>query len=171
MDIVPSKVDVEGLSITITSAGAESTEETSKSKVKGKSKAKSPGKELISDAHLRLKGGVHYGLLGRNGTGKSSKSCHATNFDTCINSLPALLRAMADKLIPGIPHVTRIAILQQTGVDDESGGYGRLRLDKTVLDAVLSSDEMRNEAVFTAECENIVRIALRPSWLIRNSPF
>ena len=75
---------------------------------------------------------------------------------------------MADKLIPGIPHVTRIAILQQTGVDDESGGYGRLRLDKTVLDAVLSSDETRNEAVFTAECENLVSIALKFLWLIRS---
>lgn len=67
---------------------------------------------------------------------------------------------MADKLIPGIPHVTRIAILQQTGVDDESGGYGSLRLDKTVLDAVLSSDETRNEAVRTAESKNIARVAL-----------
>lgn len=168
MDITPSKIDVEGLSITITSAGAESPDESSKSKLKGKSKAKAPGKELISDAHLRLKGGVHYGLLGRNGTGKSSKSRHENDPDTCINSLPALLRAMADKLIPGIPHVTRIAILQQTGVDDESGGYGRLRLDKTVLDAVLSSDETRNEVMYTADCEDILRIALRPSSLIRS---
>lgn len=68
---------------------------------------------------------------------------------------------MADKLIPGIPHVTRISILQQTGVDDESGGYGSLRLDKTVLGAVLSSDETRNEVARTAECEKIPRIALR----------
>jgi hypothetical protein len=67
---------------------------------------------------------------------------------------------MADKLIPGIPHVTRISILQQTGVDDESGGYGSLRLDKTVLDAVLGSDETRNEVARTAECENIPHIAL-----------
>ena len=73
MEIVRSKIDVEGLSITITSTVADSTDDTSKSKVKGKSKAKASGKELISDAHLRLKGGVHYGLLGRNGTGKSSK--------------------------------------------------------------------------------------------------
>ncbi|GLI81135.1 hypothetical protein PoHVEF18_009507 [Penicillium ochrochloron] len=144
LDENPStEIDVEGLSITITSAATEPTDEASKSKVKGKSKAKAPGKELISDAHLRLKGGVHYGLLGRNGTGKST-----------------LLRAMADKLIPGIPHVTRISILQQTGVDDESGGYGSLRLDKTVLDAVLSSDESRNETARTAECENIPHIAL-----------
>jgi ABC-type polysaccharide/polyol phosphate transport system ATPase subunit len=74
VELIPLKIDVEGLSITITSAATEPTDEASKSKVKGKSKAKAPGKELISDAHLRLKGGVHYGLLGRNGTGKSSKS-------------------------------------------------------------------------------------------------
>lgn len=43
------------------------------SKPKGKSKAKAEAKELIVDAHLRLKPGVHYGFIGRNGTGKSSK--------------------------------------------------------------------------------------------------
>lgn len=30
-------------------------------------------KQLLQDAHLRLKEGVHYGLVGRNGTGKSSE--------------------------------------------------------------------------------------------------
>lgn len=93
-------------------------------------------------------------------------------FGLSINPrLPALLRAMADKLIPGIPHVTRIAILQQTGVDDESGGYGRLSLDMSVLDAVLSSDEARNETVRTAECENVARVASGVSWLMRRQSF
>ncbi|KAF7713599.1 Uncharacterized protein PECH_002530 [Penicillium ucsense] len=135
LDDNPSnEVDVEGLFITIASNVPEGADDSAKTKAKAKSKSKTTGKELISDAHLRLKGGIHYGLLGRNGTGKST-----------------LLRAMADKLIPGIPHVSRIAILQQTGVDDESGGYGKLRLDKTVLDAVLSSDESKNEITRTAE--------------------
>jgi ABC-type polysaccharide/polyol phosphate transport system ATPase subunit len=80
VEITPSKIDVEGLSITITSAAADSPDEAPKSKVKGKSKAKAPGKELIADAHLRLKGGIHYGLLGRNGTGKSSTSNRASIF-------------------------------------------------------------------------------------------
>ena len=30
-------------------------------------------RQLLHDAHLRLKEGVHYGLVGRNGTGKSSE--------------------------------------------------------------------------------------------------
>lgn len=54
---------------------------------------------------------------------------------------------MAEKLIPGIPHATRIAILQQT--DEENGlrGNASLKLGKTVLESVLSSDEARNETV------------------------
>lgn len=64
---------------------------------------------------------------------------------------PALLRAMAEKLIPGIPHATRIAILQQTDEQEES--YGAvLNQDKTVLESVLSSDESRNESVRMADC-------------------
>jgi ABC-type polysaccharide/polyol phosphate transport system ATPase subunit len=66
-------VDVEGLGITVASPTPESTDDASKSKLKGKSKAKAQGKELLTDAHLRLKAGIRYGLLGRNGTGKSSK--------------------------------------------------------------------------------------------------
>ena len=41
-------------------------------KPKGR-KGKAEARELIVDAHLRLKTGVHYGFIGRNGTGKSSK--------------------------------------------------------------------------------------------------
>lgn len=66
---------MEGLGIVVTSAAPE---DDTKSKAKGKSKAKTAGRELISDAHLRLKGGIHYGLLGRNGTGKSSKKTFAS---------------------------------------------------------------------------------------------
>lgn len=65
---------------------------------------------------------------------------------------PALLRAMAEKLIPGIPHATRIAILQQSDAQNDSGG-SMLDKDKTVLGHVLSSDEARNEAVRTADCK------------------
>ena len=66
--------------------------------------------------------------------------------------LPALLRAMAEKLIPGIPHATRMAILQQTDEQNEKPFGGELNQDKTVLDAVLSSDETRNETTRMAEC-------------------
>lgn len=54
---------------------------------------------------------------------------------------------MAEKLIPGIPHATRIAILQQTDEESSLGGNASLKLGKTVLESVLSSDEARNETV------------------------
>ncbi|KAJ5746919.1 uncharacterized protein N7511_008615 [Penicillium nucicola] len=136
LDENPSKeIDVDGLNIVVTSSAADSTEDASKSKVKGKSKAKAAGRELISDAHLRLKAGIHYGLLGRNGTGKST-----------------LLRAMAEKLIPGIPHATRMAILQQTeDQDPELDTATASKQDKTVLESVLGSNEHRNEAARMAD--------------------
>lgn len=136
LDDNPSaEVDVEGLGITVASATSESTDEGSKTKPKGKSKAKAQGKELLNDAHLRLKAGIRYGLLGRNGTGKST-----------------LLRAMAEKLIPGITHATRISILQQIDGEYTAGGTDGLSLEKGVLQSVLSSDETRNEAVRIADC-------------------
>lgn len=65
---------MDGLNIMVTSSAPDSKEDASKSKTKGKAKAKAAGQELISDAHLRLKAGIHYGLIGRNGTGKSSET-------------------------------------------------------------------------------------------------
>lgn len=61
---------------------------------------------------------------------------------------------MAEKLIPGIPYATRIAILQQTDSEideladsvrastasDAAGGRGR-----TVLQQVMASDDLRND--------------------------
>ncbi|KAH8433552.1 uncharacterized protein LDX57_011187 [Aspergillus melleus] len=132
LDDRPSQeIDVEGLTIAVSSA-RDTTDDPAKSRVKGKAKSKSEARELIADGHLRLKAGVHYGLIGRNGTGKST-----------------LLRAMADKLVPGIPHPTRIAILQQT----DSTVQGSLQSgeeenrDKTVLEYVMSSDQHKNELV------------------------
>lgn len=72
---------MEGLSITVLSPTPESTDDAFKSKTKAKSKAKAAGRELISDGHLRLKAGIHYGLLGRNGTGKSSTKHTLQNDD------------------------------------------------------------------------------------------
>jgi ABC-type branched-subunit amino acid transport system ATPase component len=40
---------------------------------KGKAKAKGEGIEILAGAKLRLKEGQRYALVGRNGTGKSSK--------------------------------------------------------------------------------------------------
>lgn len=61
---------------------------------------------------------------------------------------------MAEKLIPGIPHATRIAILQQTDDQDESGSTYGLKLEKSVLESVLGSDEARNEAARLANCKH-----------------
>lgn len=66
----------------------------------------------------------------------------------------ALLRAMAEKLIPGITHATRIAILQQIDGEYTAGGTDGLSLEKGVLDSVLSSDEARNQASRTANCKH-----------------
>lgn len=67
---------------------------------------------------------------------------------------------MAEKLIPGIPHATRIAILQQTdadaktgedyhGTSDSAGG----NQDTTVLQQVMGSDRSRNEVIQKMECK------------------
>ncbi|KAI2085109.1 hypothetical protein LOZ36_004277 [Ophidiomyces ophidiicola] len=106
-----------------------------------KQKARSAGKEILMNANLRLKAGVHYGLVGRNGTGKST-----------------ILRAMAEKLIPGIPNVVKIAIIQQTDAEEcnleasslsSSHGekFSHEKTPKTVLQQVLESDESRNDIV------------------------
>lgn len=66
-----SQLDIEGLSITITAAP-----ESNEKLAKGKAKAKSQGLEILANAKLRLKEGGRYALVGRNGTGKSSKLIH-----------------------------------------------------------------------------------------------
>ncbi|KAJ0425832.1 P-loop containing nucleoside triphosphate hydrolase protein [Aspergillus carlsbadensis] len=138
LDEKPAReIDVENLTIAVVSP-LDDAEDLAKAKTKGKSKAKAEARELISDAHLRLKAGTHYGLVGRNGTGKST-----------------LLRAMADKLVPGIPHLTRIAILQQTDTEAQEGleTFGderhKQREDesKPVLEYAISSDHHRNEVI------------------------
>ncbi|KAL4893676.1 P-loop containing nucleoside triphosphate hydrolase protein [Aspergillus ambiguus] len=129
LDDRPSQeIDVEGLTIAVASTRESAPDDLSRLKAKGKSKAKADAKELISDAHLRFKAGVHYGLIGRNGTGKST-----------------LLRAMADKIIPGIPHATRISILQQTDATGQEGLDTAEAQNKTVLQYVMGSDSHRNE--------------------------
>ena len=57
-------LDIDGLNITVTSGNSAS---------KSKGKARAEGLEIVSNASLKLKPGVHHALIGRNGTGKSSK--------------------------------------------------------------------------------------------------
>ncbi|KAG9247402.1 P-loop containing nucleoside triphosphate hydrolase protein [Calycina marina] len=121
---VYQELDIEGLNITITSAPKPGLS-------KLKSKARSEGLELLVNANLKLKAGVHYALVGRNGTGKST-----------------ILKAVAEKLIPGIPIQTRIAILQQvTSGNDRSGetvGTGPNVLE-TIIDRATSRNEIQHE--------------------------
>lgn len=85
-------------------------------------------KDILTDSHLKLSPGVHYVLVGRNGVGKST-----------------LMRAIGEKIIPGIPNSMRILILQQSynpivehGTEEGAG---------TVLDFVVKSDTARTEAL------------------------
>ncbi|CAH0015432.1 unnamed protein product [Clonostachys rhizophaga] len=111
------ELDIEGLTITIKSA------DTEKGPSKGKGKGKSDGIEILSNAKLRLKPGQRYALVGRNGTGKST-----------------LLKAIAEKLIPGIPEETRIAALQQTRITEDGESLksaDQAQPDLTVLQQVV----------------------------------
>ncbi|KAG9441060.1 hypothetical protein H6P81_016914 [Aristolochia fimbriata] len=71
------------------------------------------GRELIEDGSLTLSFGRHYGLVGRNGTGKTT-----------------LLRHMAMHAIDGIPNNCQILHVEQEVVGD----------DTTALQCVLNSD-------------------------------
>ncbi|KAM4056946.1 ABC transporter [Hirsutella rhossiliensis] len=126
------ELDIEGLCITVTSA------DKAAAPAKGtKSKARSSqGIEILSGASLRLKQGQRYALVGRNGTGKST-----------------LLRAVAEKLIPGIPEETRIAILQQTRLTDDgdhdagqdAGSAPESSVLRQVIDKATARDTVEQE--------------------------
>ncbi|EGE08318.1 ABC ATPase [Trichophyton equinum CBS 127.97] len=142
------EIDIQGLDILIASRPSQSQDAESSGAGKGKARKKEKtglGMEILTGANLRLKAGVHYGLVGRNGTGKST-----------------LLRAMADRLIPGLPERVKIAILQQTDaeIDADSDpvslavrGTEALHVNdepskkepKTVIQQVVQSDTSRNE--------------------------
>ncbi|KAL6757773.1 ABC transporter family protein [Haematococcus lacustris] len=88
------------------------------------------GKDLIEDASVMLAYGRRYGLVGRNGTGKTS-----------------LLRAMAAHDIPGIPANCQILHVEQEVV----GG------DITVIEAVLACDGERT-ALLEEEAALLARL-------------
>ena len=72
--------------------------------------------ELLTDATLKLVHGTKYGLVGRNGTGKST-----------------LLHAISDRLIPMPSHLHIIHVEQEAKPSD-----------KSALQTVLDTDEERN---------------------------
>ncbi|KAI1499684.1 ABC transporter [Biscogniauxia marginata] len=130
------ELDIEGLNIAVASRSAASpgTKDKGKGKAARGSRRGEGTTEILSNATLRLKAGARYALVGRNGTGKST-----------------LLRAIAEKLIPGIPEQTRIVILQQTNVCDDNEtpqgrnspiplpGDGKAVIGVTVLEEVVES--------------------------------
>ncbi|KHN98059.1 ABC transporter-like protein [Metarhizium album ARSEF 1941] len=122
------ELHVQGLHILVTSGGKDSSTPKTRSK-------RPDGLEILSNAKLLLKEGRRYALVGRNGTGKST-----------------LLRAIADKLIPGIPEGTRIAILQQTKLmeddGDEKPGEGhkpQASVLQEVIDRATAQDTIEQE--------------------------
>ena len=172
------ELDIESLSIVVTS-GAQSTT----AKGRGKSKVRSEGTEILSNAKLRLKAGQRYALLGRNGTGKSSKCfflhsyiymCVCGYFVSLVdyrycrcavtNCLSALLKAIAEKLIPGIPEETRIAILQQTEVGDVranealpgSSSSPKANGERLVIEEVIEKATARSEVKREIDSPSIV---------------
>ncbi|KAL2911799.1 hypothetical protein HK105_208732 [Polyrhizophydium stewartii] len=84
--------------------------------------ALSNGTIILQDADLMLRHGVHYGLIGRNGTGKST-----------------LLTAMANDLISGFPTTIRPLMVEQ--IADEAS------MNRTVLQEVLSADKPTSELI------------------------
>lgn len=73
--LVTDKLDIEGLSITVKSATPSKSGHATGSNGKraGKGKARGEGAEILDNTTLRLKAGRRYALVGRNGSGKSSK--------------------------------------------------------------------------------------------------
>ncbi|KAK5998590.1 ATP-binding cassette sub-family F member 3 [Cladobotryum mycophilum] len=122
------ELDIDGVTITVSSG--EKPDKPEKGAAKSKGKGKSDGLEILSNAKLRLKEGQRYALIGRNGTGKST-----------------LLKAIAEKLIPGIPEESKIAILQQTKLTTEEGdekAKGKDGKEPSVLQEVIERATARS---------------------------
>ncbi|KAJ3124745.1 hypothetical protein HK098_000891 [Nowakowskiella sp. JEL0407] len=75
------------------------------------------GKDLLAEARLRLKTGYKYGLIGRNGVGKST-----------------LLRAIGEKSMIGFPKNIKTLYVEQEAIGDEN---------TNVIQSVLDSDHER----------------------------
>ena len=86
------------------------------------------GAELISDSDIVLAYGRKYGLVGRNGSGKST-----------------FLRAFASKEIAGIPSNCQVLHVEQEIVGED---------DVSVLDAVLQTDTERTQLLAMFEDES-----------------
>ncbi|KDE04265.1 hypothetical protein MVLG_05293 [Microbotryum lychnidis-dioicae p1A1 Lamole] len=89
--------------------------------------------DLIVTSHLRLKEGKRDGLVGRNGSGKST-----------------FFEALNQKLIPGLPSELRILLLSQ--VQDSNRATEEAAQDKiSVLEHVIRGDKERTKALHELE--------------------
>ncbi|THZ00308.1 ABC transporter domain-containing protein [Aureobasidium pullulans] len=88
--------------------------------------------EILSHAELQLQPGRHYVLIGRNGV--------------------ALLRAIADGLVPGISAPVRVLLLGQVQEDEDKDRNTTVSSspDETVLEHVLRSDKLRERRLYEA---------------------
>ncbi|QRV90137.1 ABC transporter [Ceratobasidium sp. AG-Ba] len=86
-------------------------------------------RDILVDAHLRLKSNVRYGLVGRNGQGKST-----------------ILKALAEKIIPGVPENIRILLVGQ--IDDSLLDSSKSNAQATVVEVVVKSDSRREYAMW-----------------------
>ncbi|KAG9123707.1 hypothetical protein FRC07_014222 [Ceratobasidium sp. 392] len=86
-------------------------------------------RDILVDAHLRLKTNVRYGLVGRNGQGKST-----------------ILKALAEKIIPGVPENIRILLVGQ--VDDSLLDPLKNGAQASVVEVVVESDSRREYAMW-----------------------
>ncbi|KAJ3220430.1 hypothetical protein HK099_004365 [Clydaea vesicula] len=98
VETLSNDIDLKGVTIVITVDGHETS--------------------LLDDANLKLFGGVKYGLIGRNGVGKST-----------------LMKSIGDKYLIGFPKNIRVLFIQQ--LDD-------IPKDKTVLQVILESNKPLN---------------------------
>ncbi|EEH16019.2 hypothetical protein PABG_06106 [Paracoccidioides brasiliensis Pb03] len=112
------EIDIEDLNITIvpidpnpSTASVSDATKSKPAKSRTKSKTKNDGIEILSIADLHLNASVHSGFVGRNRTGTST-----------------ILRAIVEKLIPGIPDNLRVSILQH--IEDGPVSSGKLCNDK-----------------------------------------
>ncbi|KAG8714810.1 hypothetical protein FRC09_017225, partial [Ceratobasidium sp. 395] len=104
-------------------------------------------RDILTDAHLRLKTGVRYGLVGRNGQGKSSARLPYGLPSPGSNiSIPAIMKALAEKIIPGVPENIRILLVGQ--VDDSLLDPAKSGTQATVVEVVVKSDSCREYAMW-----------------------
>lgn len=88
--------------------------------------------------------------LPHSGTDFCQRICSWDIWDQKLMCSTALLKAIAQKLIPGIPNQTRISILQQTVSEgqstlEEDKNESKLSVLEEVIDRATSKNEIQHE--------------------------